>query len=59
MAKDKDQVINLKEKVTVYATKSAKYHKEGQEISCHPLLAEHMVMKGVAVEKAKKASKEA
>ena len=57
--KDAGEAIDLAEKTTVYATKKAPYHKEGDEIIVHPKLAEHFIEKGFASEKAPAASKDA
>lgn len=49
--------VNLKEKTTVYATAKNPYHETGEEISCHPIMAEHLVMKDFATDKQSKSSK--
>ena len=38
--------ILLKEKVTVKATASNPYEKEGKEVEMHPRVAEHVIKKG-------------
>ena len=51
--KEAGEPIDLAEKTTVYATKNAPYHEEGEEISVHPKLAEHFIEKGFATAEAK------
>jgi hypothetical protein len=53
----KSEVIDLTEKVTVYATSKAPFHKDGDEIVVHPKMAEKFIASGVATEK-KKGNKE-
>lgn len=51
------QYIDLTEKVTIYATAKAPFHKEGAEMVVHPKMAEKFIASGVATEK-KKGNKE-
>lgn len=46
-----EKIINLKDKVTVIATKDAKHHKAGKEVTCHPEVAKFMIKNGWATEK--------
>lgn len=42
------------ETVTVYATSKGGFHKEGEELVVHPLLAEKLITQGKATDKAPK-----
>lgn len=50
--KDKDgtEIIDLMQKVTVYATGIAPHHTEGDEITVHPKVAEQFIKNGFATE---------
>lgn len=37
------KIIDLRERVRVYATKDAPYHEEGQEVNVAPAIAEMMI----------------
>lgn len=54
---DKSEIIDLTDRVTVYATAKAPFHKEGDEMVVHPKMAEKFIASGVATEK-KKGNKE-
>jgi hypothetical protein len=45
------EYVDLTEKVTVYATEKAPYHKAGDEIVAHPKTAERFIKAGYATEK--------
>lgn len=49
--KEKSEVIDLREKQVVYATDKAPYHSAGEEVSCHPKIAETMLKNGWATDK--------
>ncbi len=46
-----EKIINLQERTTVYATKTAPHHKEGEAVSCAPAVADKMILNGWATEK--------
>jgi hypothetical protein len=56
MAKEKtnEGIVDLREKTTVYATEKSRYHKAGEPIVTHPLLAAKLIKAGKATEKAQK-----
>lgn len=53
------EVVDLKEKTTVYSTDKDPHHETGEEMSVHPKVAEKLIKKGLATEKpvGKKAEK--
>jgi hypothetical protein len=51
---EKNNVVKVRERVTVYATDKSKYYRVGDEMSVHPVLAKKLVKAGKAVEKAPK-----
>lgn len=58
-----DKIINLQERVTVYATAEAPHHKVDEEVKCSPAVADKMIENGWATKekgaKAHKTKKEA
>jgi len=46
MAKKETNPIDLTEKVTLYAPKGAKHHKEGEEVNIHPVLKDKFLSHG-------------
>lgn len=51
MKNSKDEIVNLREKVTVYGTGKSDYMPIGRAFEVHPLHAETLVKNGVATEK--------
>lgn len=49
-----EEVIDLTEKQTVYATEKAPHHQEGEEMIVHPKIADQFIKKGFATEAAPK-----
>lgn len=54
MSKEKEEIVKLNEKVTVYATDKSKNYTEGQEYKAHPILAEKLIKSGKATKTAPK-----
>lgn len=46
--KEGNEIIDLRDKVTVVATKDAKHYEEGKEFMCHPKIAEKLIENGYA-----------
>lgn len=49
--KPTETLVLLTERVTVYATKEAPYHSEGEEIKCVQHMADYLIAKGWATAK--------
>jgi hypothetical protein len=58
MAKTNEEgkIVNLGEKITVYATKKSGSRKEGEKFNVHPLTAEKLINAGKATKTAPKKS---
>jgi len=59
-ARDKDgsEIIDLREKTSVYSTNKDPHHVTGEEFKVHPKVAEKLIKKGLATaEKPKEAKK--
>lgn len=56
-ASPKGDVINLRDKVTVYSTDKDPHHKTGDPIVCHPKIAQDIVKRGLATEAKTSSSK--
>lgn len=55
---DKEEVIDLTKKVTVYSTDANPHIPTGEAFEVHPKVAEKIIANGLAVEKAPKKEKE-
>ncbi len=50
--KEEGKIVDIRKRVTVYATAKAPYHKEGDEMVTQTETAAYFVKKGYATEKA-------
>lgn len=46
MSNTEEKVINLQDRITVYATDKAQYHKAGEAVQMHPELAAKCINEG-------------